>query len=83
LEDIEELLLDNEVTNFDPVLEAFKAFDPEVGGSVDSSKLREVFRAYGFGELTSEELDILTRVSARTELNLLYWIIQLHCLTTF
>lgn len=63
IEDIEELLLDNDVSNFDPVFEAFRAFDPECSGVMDMNKLCEVFRAYGFGELTIEEIDILKRAA--------------------
>lgn len=62
-EDLEELLVDNEVTNFDPAIDAFRAFDPDGTGAISADKLREVFSALNFGELTDEELDILTRVS--------------------
>ena len=36
LNDLKELLLDNEVTNFDPVAEAFKVYDPDSTGFVDT-----------------------------------------------
>lgn len=63
VEDLEELLLDNDVMGFDPVAEAFKAFDAAGDGKMDLGKMREVFVAFGLGQLTDEELDILKRVS--------------------
>lgn len=62
VEDLSELLIDNEVTNFDPIAEAFKAYDTKNLGYISDEKLREVFISYGFGELSDEEMDILTRV---------------------
>jgi calmodulin len=63
VDDLNELLLDNEITNFDPVAEAFKVFDPTNEGTIDGEKLRQSFLAYGFGELSYDEFDILIRVS--------------------
>ena len=40
LDDLRELLKDNEITNFDPLAEAFKAYDPTGTGFVDQSVLR-------------------------------------------
>lgn len=37
LEDLKGLLLNNEVTNFDPVAEAFKVYDPTNTGFVDTT----------------------------------------------
>ena len=62
-EDLEELLMDNDITNYDPALDAFRAFDPANTGGVNAEKLREIFSGCQFGELSDEELDILTRVS--------------------
>lgn len=59
LEDLKDLLLDNEVTNFDPVAEAFKVYDPELTGYVDSEVLRNIFSSLGFGDITDEDLQIL------------------------
>ena len=59
LEDLKELLLDNEVTNFDPVAEAFKVYDPDGTGFVDTDVLRSMFENLGFGEVTDEDLMIL------------------------
>lgn len=63
VEDLKELIIDNEVTQFDPVAEAFRTFDPEGNGRVDEDLLRSAFISFGLGELSDEELDILKRVS--------------------
>ena len=59
LDDLRELLKDNEITNFDPLAEAFKAYDPHDTGYVDTDVLRSVFQNLGFGEITDEDLQIL------------------------
>jgi calmodulin len=53
------LLLTNEVTNFDPLAEAFKAYDPEETGFVARDMLQFVFERLGFGALTDGDLDVL------------------------
>ncbi|DAZ92862.1 TPA: hypothetical protein N0F65_003041 [Lagenidium giganteum] len=53
------LLLTNEVKNFDPVAEAFKAYDPEETGFISRDMLRYVFDRLGYGALTEEDLNIL------------------------
>ncbi|KAJ1458835.1 hypothetical protein M885DRAFT_512673 [Pelagophyceae sp. CCMP2097] len=60
LEDLKELLVDNEVKNFDPVVEAFKVYDPEGTGYVDRNVLRSIFENLGFGEVTDDDVAILT-----------------------
>ena len=60
LDDLRELLLDNEVKNFDPVAEAFKVYDPEGSGFVDTSVLQAIFENLGFGEITQDDLAVLT-----------------------
>lgn len=64
MEDLKDLLLDNEIMNFDPVAEAYKVFDTTGDGALSGEKLRQAFVAYGLGELADEELDILIRVYA-------------------
>lgn len=63
MDDLKDLLLDNEITNFDPVAEAYRVFDSQGEGALSGDKLRQAFAAYGMGELSDEELDILIRVS--------------------
>merc|ERR1712224_586688 len=60
LDDLRELLLDNEVKNFDPVAEAFKVYDPEGTGFVDTSVLKAIFENLGFGEISEDDLAVLT-----------------------
>jgi hypothetical protein len=63
LDDLRELLMENEVTNFDPVAEAFKAYDPEGTGYVNLEVLRSIFANLGFGDITNEDLGILVEAA--------------------
>jgi Ca2+-binding EF-hand superfamily protein len=62
-EDLKELLIENELTQFDPVSDAFKVFDPDNKGVINEDKLRQAFISFGYGELSDEELQVLKRVS--------------------
>ena len=53
-DELRDLLIDNEVKNFDPVAEAFKVYDPENSGFVDTEVLRSIFESLGFGEITDD-----------------------------
>ena len=64
MDDLKELLLENEISNFDPVAEAYKIFDPRGEGSFDGNKLRAAFVSFGFGQLSDEEFEILKRVGS-------------------
>ena len=58
LSHLRELLKDNEITNFDPLAEAFKAYDPQGTGYVDTDVLRNVFQNLGGGcQFASEWID--------------------------
>ena len=59
LQDLQDLLTNNEVVNFDPIAEAFKVYDPHSTGYVDSDILRNIFQGLGFGEISEEDLKIL------------------------
>ena len=59
LTDLQDLLVNNEVVNFDPVAEAFKVYDPHGTGFVDTDILRNIFQGLGFGEISEEDLKIL------------------------
>jgi calmodulin len=61
-EDLKELLLENELTQFDPINDAFKVFDPDNKGVINEDKLRQAFISFGYGELSDEELEVLKRV---------------------
>lgn len=58
-EDLKDLLLENEVKNFDPVAEAFKVYDPDGTGFVDTAVLRTIFKELGFGVVSDDDLQIL------------------------
>lgn len=62
IDDLKELLLENELNNYDPVIDAFKVFDPEGRGVVDEDVLRQAFVSFGLGELSDEELQVLRKV---------------------
>ena len=57
---LKKMLKGNKVTEFDPVAEAFKLLDPKSEGHVDMSVVRELFRGMGMGELTKDELNVIT-----------------------
>jgi len=61
--DLEELLEGNEITGFDPVLEAFKVYDPEGTGYADIDIMRQVFEGLGYTDLTGDDLEVLVEVA--------------------
>jgi len=63
VDDLYALLSDNEIRNFDPQAEAFKVYDPTGSGALDGDKLRKVFKTFGMGELTTAELEMLTKTA--------------------
>lgn len=58
-DELKELLVTQDVKNFDPVAEAFKVYDPEGSGFVDLDVLKRIFENLGFGALSEDELRIL------------------------
>jgi Ca2+-binding EF-hand superfamily protein len=58
LTELHELLDGNEITNFDPVLEAFKCFDPHSTGYADISTMRAIFARLGM-DLSDEDVKVL------------------------
>ena len=63
MDDLRELLVDNDITNFDPVEEAFKLYDPDDEGKIHKTRLKEIFEAYGFEEMTAEDCEILAKAA--------------------
>ena len=63
LDDLRSLLENNEIKNFDPVAEAFKVYDPQETGYVDTSVLRSIFEKLGFGTITDEDVRILVETA--------------------
>ena len=59
LDDLRALLENNEIKNFDPVAEAFKVYDPQDTGYVDTQVLKGIFEKLGFGTITKEDIQIL------------------------
>mmetsp|Transcript_82820 Transcript_82820/g.138211 ORF Transcript_82820/g.138211 Transcript_82820/m.138211 type:complete len:171 (+) Transcript_82820:22-534(+) len=57
------LLENNNITNFDPVKEAFKVYDPQDTGYVDSDVLRGIMSRMGYGELTKEDMEVLVKTA--------------------
>merc|ERR1712224_984915 len=52
-EDLYELLKDNQLTNFDPVKEAFKVYDPNTG-FVDMEVVKEFFANLNYGDISDD-----------------------------
>ena len=57
------LLENNTISNFDPVREAFRVYDPEGTGFVDVQTLNHIMSRMGYGEMTSEDLDTLVKTA--------------------
>ena len=58
-EALKALLQNNELGNYDPPKEAFKAYDPNGTGYVDTETLRSIFGTLGYGEISDEDLQVL------------------------
>eukprot|EP00386_Alphamonas_edax_P005925 GDKI01019310.1.p1 GENE.GDKI01019310.1~~GDKI01019310.1.p1 ORF type:complete len:182 (-),score=55.08 GDKI01019310.1:35-529(-) len=62
-EELHSLLRDNQLTNFDPVKEAFKVYDPHDTGFVDMGVVRDFFRNLGYGDISEEDAKILLQTA--------------------
>merc|ERR1719408_1101860 len=58
-EELYNLLKDNQLTNFDPVKEAFKVYDPHDTGFVDMNVVKDFFTNLGYGEISDEDTKII------------------------
>eukprot|EP00930_Biecheleria_cincta_P063278 TRINITY_DN48797_c0_g1_i1.p1 TRINITY_DN48797_c0_g1~~TRINITY_DN48797_c0_g1_i1.p1 ORF type:complete len:199 (+),score=54.52 TRINITY_DN48797_c0_g1_i1:49-597(+) len=58
-EELFALLKDNQLTNFDPVKEAFKVYDPQNTGFVDPDIVKSFFKELGYGEISDEDEKII------------------------
>ena len=56
--ELRELLDGNQITNFDPVAEAFKCFDPSGSGFADIAHTRDIFTRLGL-DLSDEDVKVL------------------------
>uniref|UniRef100_A0A7S1QGK0 EF-hand domain-containing protein n=1 Tax=Neobodo designis TaxID=312471 RepID=A0A7S1QGK0_NEODS len=57
------LLENNTITNFDPVKEAFRVYDPNNTGFVDTTVLKEIMRNMGYGEMSKDDMDVLVKTA--------------------
>eukprot|EP01060_Flectonema_neradi_P018573 TRINITY_DN2543_c0_g1_i1.p1 TRINITY_DN2543_c0_g1~~TRINITY_DN2543_c0_g1_i1.p1 ORF type:complete len:210 (+),score=57.73 TRINITY_DN2543_c0_g1_i1:66-632(+) len=57
------LLDNNNITNFDPIKEAFKVYDPQESGFVDPEVLQSIMSRMGYGEMTKEDMDVLVKTA--------------------
>mmetsp|Transcript_44958 Transcript_44958/g.113945 ORF Transcript_44958/g.113945 Transcript_44958/m.113945 type:complete len:187 (+) Transcript_44958:41-601(+) len=58
-EELYALLKDNQLTNFDPVKEAFKVYDPHNTGFVDMDMIKSFFKDLGYGDISDEDAKII------------------------
>jgi Ca2+-binding EF-hand superfamily protein len=63
LEDLHDIVDSNDIENFDPVEEAFKLYDPDNVGFIDKVRLKDVFLAYGFEDMTTADTEILAKAA--------------------
>ncbi|EER12293.1 conserved hypothetical protein [Perkinsus marinus ATCC 50983] len=57
------LLSDNELTDFDPIAEAFKLYDPNDTGYVDMKTVKEFFKKAGYGLLSEGDVDAILQMA--------------------
>ena len=62
LNDLKDLLLQNDVKDFDPYSEAFQFYDPNGTGFIDVDIIRNVFKLLGHGDIDDEEMNALIDV---------------------
>ena len=60
LQDVKNILLNNEVTNFDPFAEIFEVLDPEGTGCITSGSMKRAFNRLDF-DLSDDEVQILVK----------------------
>jgi len=56
---LRKLLQNNDLGAYDPVKEAFKAYDPHGTGFADHDMLRHIFESLGYGEINEDDLKVL------------------------
>merc|ERR1712093_174104 len=63
LKQLQRLLVQNELEDYDPVKEAFKVYDPNGTGFADPEILRTIFKQLDYGEITDEDLQVLIQAA--------------------
>ncbi len=54
-----QILAQNELNNYDPVLEAFKIYDPNETGYIDLEVFKEILMNLGFSDITEQDIQTL------------------------
>jgi len=62
-ETLRSLLTDNQLGAYDPMAEAFKAYDPNGTGFIDTETLRGIFESLGYGEINDDDLKVLVETA--------------------
>lgn len=57
------LLENSTITNFDPVAEAFRVYDPAKTGYVDTEELKAIMGRMGYGEMTPDDVEVLIKTA--------------------
>jgi Ca2+-binding EF-hand superfamily protein len=57
------LLENNTITNFDPVKEAFRVYDPNGTGYVDQEVLKQIMGRMGYGDMSKDDMDVLVKTA--------------------
>ena len=57
------LLENNTITNFDPVKEAFRVYDPNGTGFVDTDVLKQIMHRMGYGEMSRDDMEVLVKTA--------------------
>ena len=60
---LKQLLLNNDLGNYDPTKEAFKAYDPAGTGFVDTETMRSIFETLGYGEMSEDDIAVLVETA--------------------
>ena len=62
-ETLKHLLLNNDLGNYDPTKEAFKAYDPAGTGFIDTGTLRSIFQSLGYGDMSEDDVMVLVETA--------------------
>lgn len=67
VETLAKILQNNTLTNYDPVKEAFKVFDPKDTGYIDEELLADILMQLGYGKISSDDLKVLLETADEDE----------------
>ena len=66
------LLENNTITNFDPVKEAFRVYDPNGTGFVDVDVLKQIMSRMGYGEMSKDDVEVTPIAHSRARAHILH-----------